>query len=159
MVICLDFITVYFIYFFLEEKISNFKIRHNRKTTMEKLVKDYPECLYWVKEMRYNSRWSNIRFKKIDCGYPNFVMYSNLYDVENLENFITPEINRLPLFIGSQFGIQPKLEDIFKSYDENIQIAVLNKSLLSGAVAGLKIYLLKTNYELEEIIFFKNIKQ
>lgn len=158
LIVCLDLIFIYLIYCYLENKISKFKMEYKRKQAMEKLVKKYPHCLFWVDEMRKNKFWGGTRFKKIEKGYPDFVMYPSLYDVESLESFTTPEIGRLPLFIGSQFGIQPKLEEVFKSYDTNIKIAILNKSLLSGSVAGLKIYSLKRNYELEEIIYFKNIK-
>ena len=48
--------------------------------------------------------------------------------------------NRLPLFIGTQFGIYPAKAQIkeFKSY--NGLYAVLGKSVLSGSVFGLSIY-------------------
>jgi len=122
---------------------------------MEDLVKQYPQCLLWVDIMKQDRCFHNIRFKKLKVGYPRFVLYPNLIDEVNLDTFIKSEQNRLPLFIDSQFGINPSLEDVFKKDDEGKLIAVLNKSLLSGVVVGLKICVV-SNYELKEISFFKN---
>ena len=122
---------------------------------MEDLVKQYPQCLNWVDIIKQDKHFGKIRFKKLNRGYPIFVLHPHLYDEVNLNEFITSEINRLPLFIGSQFGINPRLEDVFFSNNELKIIAVLSKSLLSGKVSGLKIYEL-LNYELKEIAFFKN---
>lgn len=122
---------------------------------MEELVKQYPQCLLWVDIMQQDQYFGNIRFKKLNLGYPIFVLHPHLYDEVNLNEFIASEHNRLPIFIGSQFGINPRLEDVFLSNNEIKLIAVLNKSLLSGAVSGLKIYSV-LHYELKEIAFFKN---
>lgn len=127
---------------------------------MKNLVEKYPYCLYWVDCLKMDKRWTNIRFKKLETGYPPFVLYPFLFDVVSLEDFITPEENRMPLFIGSQFGIHPRLENIFTNKEDGeIIIAILNKSLLSGHVAGLKISVYRQgNNSLEKLIFFDNKK-
>jgi hypothetical protein len=126
---------------------------------MEDLVEQYPQCLYFVDVMQRNEEYKNIRFKKLNIGYPMFVLNPHLFDEVDIVEFLEIEQNRLPLFIGSQFGKSPRLEEIYTVEDENRIIAVLRKSILSGTVAGLTIYLLKKNYELIEIENFKNIKQ
>lgn len=125
---------------------------------MRNLVEQYPHCLYWVEILQNNNYWKDIRFKKLNVGYPKFVMYPALFDEVNLEDFLKLENNRIPFFIGSQFGINPRLETVYSVDDENVLIAILCKSLLSSTVAGLKIYSLKRNHELKEIIYFKNNK-
>jgi len=126
---------------------------------MKSLVEQYPQCLYFVDVMQRNDEYKNIRFKKLNVGYPMFVLYPHLFDEVDIVEFLEIEQNRIPFFIGSQFGISPRLKGIYKSEDENRIIAVLGKSLLSGTVASLRIYLLKKNYELIEIESFRNIKQ
>ena len=82
-----------------------------------------------------------LRLKKLNVGYPLFKLPNNLIDEVNLDEFVKDEENRLPLFIGSPFGVYPKLESVFKEKTKSQVIVVLSKSLLSGHVAGLYIYL------------------
>jgi hypothetical protein len=55
-------------------------------------------------------------------------------DVVDPETFLLKEDNRLPLYIESQFGINPKL-----GLHPNQYIAILSKSLLSGLVVGFSV--------------------
>ena len=64
----------------------------------------------------------------------------DLVDVVPTEAFLNPEPHRLPLFIGSQFGINPRLESLPTPYVGVMTVAILGKSLLSGNVAGLSIH-------------------
>ena len=97
---------------------------------------------YWVEQLK-NSKYKKFRFKRLKEGYrsyPRFFIPKDLLDIVELSEFVIEEENRLPLFIGTQFGIYPNKDDIkeFESY--NGLFAILGKSLLSGAVAGLGIY-------------------
>ena len=102
-----------------------------------------------------NKNWNNYRFKRLKSGYPVFDFPQHLIDEVDMEHFILVEENRLPLFIGSQFGIHPNPKEIFKNIDESILIAKLNKSLLSGVVSGLSISLYKEGI-ISELEYFKN---
>ncbi|AXT19803.1 hypothetical protein D7030_01430 [Flavobacteriaceae bacterium AU392] len=115
----------------------------------------YKVTLNWVDNLYKNNFWQDIRFKKLKSGYPKFDFPEHLIDEVELEEFLLVEDNRLPLFIGSQYGIHPNPEETFKGYDRSILVAKLDKSLLSGHVSGLSICSYKGGrfYEIE---FFKN---
>ena len=120
------------------------------KTEIEK-----PWLLYWVKKLQNDDYWKDIRFKKLKEGYPPFTIPNHLIDEVELDEFLKYEHERIPFFIGSQFGINPRLEEIYEGNAKLKFIAVLKKSLLSGSVAGLSIYLLSGN-DLQQIEYFKN---
>ena len=84
---------------------------------------------------------SGFRLKKLDTGYPPFDMDPVLFEVVSHYYFLKIEVNRMPMLIGSQFGIYPRVENVF-DYSYKGYIAILNKSLLSGSVSGLSIYYL-----------------
>lgn len=145
--ICIDFLILYTFYSYVKIKFKK-KKNVNTKNIDSHLLK-------WTEKMKADSEFVNIRFKKLNNGYPLFVFPQNLLDEVNFENFIYPEQNRLPLFIGSQFGVFPKLEEIYKGNKEVVTIAILSKSLLSGNVSGLKIYLY-SNGDLKQLANFEN---
>jgi hypothetical protein len=72
-------------------------------------------------------------------GYPLFIFSEELLDIVEENQFLSIEKNRIPLFIGSQFGVSPKKQFRYNE-NEEILIAILSKSLLSEVVYGLVIY-------------------
>ena len=61
-----------------------------------------------------------------------------------------------PFFIGTQFGIYPKIDEIPNFLNEPKIIAVFGKSILSGCVAGLSIYkVCEEKTEEVEIAYFE----
>ena len=110
--------------------------------------------IYWVDRMEEIDQFKGTRFKilrKGYNGYPPFNIYLDLVDKVDLEEFLYPEERRLPLFIGTQFGVYPKV-----SFPDGQKFAVLGKSLLSGHVAGLSIYR-KTKDKDEKLYWIPNI--
>ncbi len=100
-----------------------------------------------------------MRFKKLDLGYPQFDFDWKHLDTVSLDVFIRNEPDRLPLFIGSQFGVNPRINEIPGFFNGAKEIAILAKSLLSGAVAGVSIYRISegdTEFTYNKVCYFPN---
>ncbi|MBN8643123.1 MAG: hypothetical protein J0L86_15030 [Flavobacteriales bacterium] len=126
-----------------------------KENSINNIGLEYIHLLNWYRNLKANTNYHNVRFKKLNVGYPKFTFPQNLLDEVELKDFILSEQNRISLFIGSQMGLYPKIEEVFNEVTENKTIAVLSKSLLSGAVSGLKIYTF-TNGQMIEVVDFKN---
>jgi hypothetical protein len=120
---------------------------------------------YWIRHFKQNPAYGHLRFKKLDqvkFGYPRFDINESLIDIVDLETFTRVEDNRIPLFIGTQFGLHPWFYDFPEFYKENKIIAVLGKSVLSENVDGLQIIKVPANsthssYGFNDILInFKN---
>jgi hypothetical protein len=97
---------------------------------------------HWLWHLEGNSAYQVLRFKKLDngfYGYPPFDISESYLDVVDLKTFIKKEPDRLPLFIGTQFGLYPYLYDYKAFYNEDKIIAVLGYSILTGIVSGLRL--------------------
>jgi hypothetical protein len=102
----------------------------------------------WIKHMKEYPDYPELRFKKLNSGfygYPLFNFDKSILDNVDLETFLMVEKDRIPLFVGTQFGIYPGLTDLPDFYKEDRTIAILGKSILSGHVSGLGLYLLKAD--------------
>ena len=99
---------------------------------------------YWIKHFKQDKKFGHLRFKlfkdKRCGGYPPFDIDESLIDKVRLDDFIKIERHRSPFFLGTQFGIYPRIDKIPNFFNRPKIIAVLGKSLLSGHVAGLFIY-------------------
>lgn len=95
--------------------------------------------LYWIDRFLQDEEYGKKRFKRL-LGMPPFDIRENLMDFVSPEEFIAFEEDRLPFFIGSQFGIIPRMNEIPNFFNGSKVIAILGKSLLSGHVSGLKLY-------------------
>lgn len=84
------------------------------------------------------------KFKVLEHDIPEFKLSKNSFDYVSKKDFIKNEKSRVPLFIGTQFGIFPK-EYIELENFKNRKIAILGKSLLSGAQSGIKHFTLDEN--------------
>ncbi len=111
--------------------------------------------LKWFDGFDRNMLWNQYRFKTIKQGYPPFDFPKHLIDEVDIEQFLLEEKFRIPLFIGTQFGVNPDPKNIYLDMKEPILVARLGKSLLSGCVAGLSISCYKEGV-FHEIEFFKN---
>lgn len=103
-------------------------------------TQDRPWTKNWINNLRKDERFKDIRLKRLEKGYPPFEIDESLIDVVSAEEFVKIEEKRLPLFIGSQFGIHPDTKKIPDFFNGHKLIAILAKSLLSGSVDGLSIY-------------------
>lgn len=117
---------------------------------------------YWIKHFKLNPEYSHLRFKKLDngfSGYPTFDIDETLIDEVDLDTFIKNEKTRIPLFIGTPMVLYPRLYEIPNFLAEDRFVAILGKSLLTGHVAGLRIFNIPAGsheHEREELIFFSN---
>lgn len=98
-----------------------------------------PEKEWWIVRMINDPDYSKITLKTLlKPGSIKSIPQSLSRTVDEAE-FCTESENELPLFIGTQFGMQPSANsDLFKRM-EGREIAVFSRSALSGVVAGLKI--------------------
>ena len=89
------------------------------------------------------------------CEYPNYISTVGLITEVEEDQFTRLEEFVLPFFIDSQFGVFPKVNEVFEGLEKPLLLAILNKSMLSGCVAGLSIGIWQ-NGEFKEIELFKN---
>ncbi len=111
------------------------------------LVESKPS-LDWVPLFIKDERFNDYRFKIFS---PNgtvtfaFDFISEWIDiVTDIEEFNSFEIRRIPLFIGTQFGVYPKVFEEDRILHTPI-VGILFKSILSGHVSGLSIYSVNLN--------------
>ncbi len=122
-------------------------------------MKDTPWTKYWIKKFKNEELNGQKRFKRLNKGYPPFDIDQSLIDIVEMEEFIKIEEQRLPLFIGSQFGISPNIDDMPEFFNGRKLIAILNKSLLSGHVSGLIVYQIEENekkFNYKKVESYKN---
>lgn len=122
-------------------------------------MSDYPWTLLWIKRFAENPSNQGKRFKRLATGYPPFDIDKTLVDVVGLDEFVKIEPHRLPLFIGSQFGINPKIHELPQFFNGEKPVAILGKSMLSGAVGGLSIYLIQhgeSSFTYNKIEYYEN---
>lgn len=101
---------------------------------------DRPWNKNWILKLKQNPIYGNYRFKQLETGYPPFEIDENIIDTVTREEFVEIEDERIPLFIGCQFGIFPKMNEIQNFYNGTKRFAILSKSLLSGRAHALSIY-------------------
>lgn len=128
-------------------------------------MENRPWTKYWIIKFKENSIYGNKRFKMLDTintKYPPFEIDHDLIDKVDFSNFIKDDDNRIPFFVGSQFGISPGHPLYYFNKTENARIiAILGKSLLSGCVFGISLYKIeKKNTELvmTKFLVFNNVK-
>ena len=122
-------------------------------------MKEKPWTKYWLKNFKNDRYWGQKRFKRLENGYPHFEIDESLIDNVSFDDFIKIEEHRIPLFIGSQFGINPRIDDMSEFFNGRKLVAILEKSLLSGQVYGLTIYGIEENvkkFDHRKLISFKN---
>jgi hypothetical protein len=98
---------------------------------------------YWIARFKKSEKLGHLRFKKLRSGfrgYPPFDIDESLIEDVDLEEFLNSEEDKIPFFVGTQFGVTPDMDSIPGFYDVDRKIAILAKSALSGNVAGLRIY-------------------
>jgi hypothetical protein len=93
--------------------------------------------LQWTIHYQNDPEFSHIRFKRIKGSGQTFDFVTGWIDLVTPEEFFTPEPNRLPLFLGTQFGISPHLHLHKEFLTGHLRVAIIAKSQLSGNVAGL----------------------
>ena len=96
------------------------------------------DTMSWLNRFQQNKFWKDYRFKKLNSGYPRFDFPIELIDEVEIEDFLLAEDSRIPLFVGSQFGVHPNPEETFKNTGNSILVAKLDKSLLSGQCFWIK---------------------
>jgi hypothetical protein len=121
-------------------------------------MEDRPWTKYWIHHWKNDPIFGNKRFKKLDRVYPSFDIDESLIDTVNMDEFLKIEEDRIPFFIGSQFGIAPGFE-IAGFFNGEKVVAILKKSLMSGMVVGLFLYKIgadETKFSNNEIARFEN---
>lgn len=108
-------------------------------------MENRPWTTCWIKKFKEEQKNRQKRFKRLERGYPPFELDESLIDIVDMEEFILIEEFRIPIFVGSQFGIYPRIEKMPEFFNGRKVIAILSKSLLSGHVSGLTIYQIEEN--------------
>lgn len=131
----------------LSNKIYRYSLQE-RKILDENEV--YNWLLYWTKPLQKDSEWKNIKFKTTNYKYPPFEIPVNMVEEVDRKTFWTVEQNRIPLFIGTQFGVCPisiDSREVLARFNNGF-FAILSKSGLSGVVVGVKIYQIIDNQKI-----------
>ena len=119
--------------------------------------RDRPWNRKWIEKFKADPEYCNKRFKIINGGgyIQHLYVDPDLIDLVTEEEFQLIEEERIPLDIGSQCGINPRMISNENSTFLNGEkiVALLCKSLLSGSVAGVKIY----KIEKDEKIFVNRV--
>jgi hypothetical protein len=98
--------------------------------------------LYWTIRYLSDPEFANVRLKRLEKGYPKHDYPEEFTDIVGVEEFYADEPDRLPFFIGCQFGIYPYKQEHFpylKGKSGTARVAILAKSVLSGYVSDLSI--------------------
>ncbi len=119
-------------------------------------MENRPWTTFWVKKFKEEQKNRQKRFKRLDRGYPPFELDEWIIDIVDMEEFVMIEEHRIPIFVGSQFGIYPRIEEMPEFFNGRKVIAILSKSLLSGHVSGLTIYQIEEN---EKQFNFKQVER
>lgn len=90
---------------------------------------------------------NHIKFKMLASGYPSFRFPEDLLEEVDLHDFYKAEEERLPLYIGTQFGIYPNSFPI-RTF-EGKKIAILDKSQLSGSQFSIILYEIREGQKVE----------
>ena len=124
-------------------------------------IQNNENSMLWLKHFKNNKEFNHFRFKTVESKF-YIDIDKKIIDIVDKETFLKIEENRIPLFLGTQFGVYPQY-DIKEIAHQGRIIAILGKSLLSGNVAGLGFYKLRKNAACincetsrKDIIYFKN---
>lgn len=122
-------------------------------------MEDKPWTKYWIKNFKNDQDHGQKVFKRLNKGYPPFEIDKALIDIVEFEEFIKIEEQRIPLFIGTQFGIYPRIDDMPQLFNGEKLIAILHKSILSGGVFRLSLYQIGKNdkkFNYNKIGYYEN---
>lgn len=120
-----------------------------------KINLEQSHTLLCYQELKYHPHWRLYSFKKLDCDYPPYKAPLGIITEVEVNQFREKEEFVLPFFVATQFGIFPKVKEVYGDIEELGLIAILKKSMLSGCVAGLSIGIWNEG-EFREVEFFKN---
>jgi hypothetical protein len=109
----------------------------------------------WIQLFKSDGLYGSNRFKWLGVNHPPFEIDDKLFDYVTKDDFIKIEKNRIPILLGSQFGIYPNIDKMPEFFNGTKLVAILGKSLLSGHVAGLSIYQIEA--EDKRLFLFKKI--
>lgn len=118
---------------------------------------EYPWTQFWTFWYNKHPVLKDLRLKKTTSDFRVMRIDESRYDLVDKAMLAINEVNRIPLLLGSQFGVSPRPEIAFAP-DYNGHVAVLGKSMLSGVVAGLSIYEIKDQQLGEKILYIDNHK-
>ena len=128
----------------------------DQRTTFSNIkYTERPWTQYWTFWYDKHPFLKNMRLKMRSPGIKTFLMEKHRYDVVDDKTFISEENDRLPLFLDTQFGISPRIQDVY-SYDCKGYVAILEKSGLSDTVAGLMVYSIEDHKLTEKIVSVEN---
>jgi hypothetical protein len=101
--------------------------------------------LWWTRHFYEDYAYNHLRFKFLRNNTIPFDFPEELLDRVSERVYCRTERRRIPLFIGTQFGIYPRFETVSDLFGKEKLIAVLGKSLLSGHVGSLSIFFMDVN--------------
>ncbi|MDG1148000.1 MAG: hypothetical protein P8N52_06825 [Crocinitomicaceae bacterium] len=147
----------------IPEKRRNFRVEIiQRKIGPVDVTKEnQPWTTYWVNNFKNDPQHGQKWFKRLKTGYSDFNIDKSLIDIVELEEFIKIEDQRIPIFVGTQFGIYPRIDQVPHFFNGEKLLAILGKSILSGCVSGLSLYQINRNdskFTYNKIQTFRNTK-
>ena len=108
---------------------------------------------WWEHHLLNDAEFGDIRLKTLKTTlYLTFKTAEVVVDQVSINEFLKMESDRLPLVVGTQFGLFPRLNEVKGFFLEPRIVALLSKSALSGNVAGLSICLITDNTGVWKVI-------
>jgi hypothetical protein len=105
-------------------------------------MEDRPWAKYWISHFKKDPIYGTKRFKTLKAYQGSIQIDPDIVDYVSEEEFVKVEQDRIPLGVGSQFGIYPtivyKPDSVF--FNGEKVVALIFKSLLSGHVDGLHLF-------------------
>lgn len=105
-------------------------------------MEDRPWSKYWIQHFKKDPIYGNKRFKFLKDLQMPIQIDPDIVDYVGEDEFSKIEEDRIPLGLGTQFGIYPRIVGTPNSAFCNGEkvVAFIAKSLLSGHVDGLNLY-------------------
>jgi hypothetical protein len=125
---------------------------------MMQYIKIMENCLQLFKS---DSHYGKTRFKWLGYHRPPFEIEEAMIDYVSKDEFNEIDIERIPLLLGSQFGLSPDINAMPEFFNGYKLVAILGKSLLSGHVSGLSICQIEADDQRffnKRLVFFENRK-
>jgi hypothetical protein len=122
-------------------------------------MRDFQNRLNWIQLFKSDALYGLKRLKWLGTSHPPFEVDASLFDYVERSDFIKIEKDRIPLLLGSQFGLNPNIDLMPEFFNGTKLVAILNKSLLSGHVAGLSICQIEAEDQRflnKKLVFYKN---
>ncbi len=97
----------------------------------------------WIPAIRANEKFGHLRFKirsTKEGDKHTSEIDEELVDYVDVDEFNRVDVNRVPLFVATRYGILPNIDEISGFNTKTKIIAVIHKNIYSGCIYNLSLY-------------------